>query len=216
MDHLDLGYLLRILPGIIVGLTVHEFAHAATALKLGDDTAKQFGRYTLNPLRHIDPLGFLFIIVAGFGWAKPVLVDRSKLSRPRLGDALISAAGPLSNLGVSILAVIVLKVLLTVAPFNGEGIYGYVLNMLLATVYINLGLFVFNAIPLPPLDGSHLLLSALNIRDTINVGVLFRYGTLALFGIIIAEQVLNVDILPIGKAVDFLADFLLGIFGMGV
>lgn len=205
--------LLRVLPGIIVGLTVHEYAHAAVARHLGDDTATRMGRASLNPLKHIDPLGFLFIVVAGFGWAKPVLIDRTKLQFPRRDDALIASAGPLSNLALAVAGVIVLTVTLQAIPFDGNAVYGWILNSMIAGVYVNLGLFVFNAIPLPPLDGSHVLLSALDLKESPQTALFYRYGTVALFGIIIAEQMLDVDILPIGKAVRFLAEGLFALVG---
>jgi len=213
MGALGIENVLRMLPGIIIGLTVHEFAHAFVASRLGDDTAKQMGRASLNPLVHIDLIGLLFIVIAGFGWAKPVMIDRTKLSNPRRDDALIASAGPLSNLGLSILGAAALTITLGIVPFNGDATYGWILNALIAGIYINLGLFVFNSIPLPPLDGSHVLLSALNVRDTPNAQRFFRYGAIALFGIIIAEQALHIDILPIGKVVRALADVLLNAFG---
>ena len=213
MGSLSFEAMLRILPGIIIGLTVHEFAHAYVASRLGDDTAKLMGRASLNPLAHIDWLGFIFILVAGFGWAKPVIIDRSKLSHPRRDDALIASAGPLSNLGIGILGTAVFTALLSYMPYNGEETYGWFLNTLMAGIYVNLGLFVFNSIPLPPLDGSHILLSALDVRDSPRANLYFRYGAFILFGIIIAEQVLGIDILPIGKVVQALVDVLLGLFG---
>ncbi len=215
MAPFDLEYLIRVLPGIIVGLTVHEFAHAFVAQKLGDDTATRMGRASLNPLKHIDPLGFIFIVVAGFGWAKPVLIDRTKLQSPRRDDALIASAGPLSNLVLGFIGVLVLTALLRIAPYEGNAVYEWFLNAVLAGVYVNLGLFVFNAIPLPPLDGSHVLLSALDMQESPSAAHFFRYGTIALFGIIIAEQVLKINILPLGAAVRFLADGLFGLAGFG-
>ncbi len=205
--------MLLLLPGIILGLTIHEFAHAYVASRLGDDTAKLMGRASLNPLVHIDMLGLVFIVIAGFGWAKPVMIDRSKLSNPRRDDALIASAGPLSNLGLSILGAAVLTLALALFPYDGDTVYGWMLNTLIAGIYINLGLFVFNSIPVPPLDGSHVLLSVLNIGDTPNAHRYFRYGTYGLFAIILAEQLLHIDILPIGKVVRALADVLLGVFG---
>lgn len=209
----DLESIIRVLPGIIVGLTVHEYAHAAVALRLGDDTARNMGRTSLNPLVHIDPFGFLFLLVAGFGWAKPVLIDRSKLLNPRRDDALIASAGPLSNLALSIVGTAGLSMLMTLVPYQGDQIYGWVLDIIVSGIYVNLGLFVFNAIPLPPLDGSHVLMSILDVRDTPHAALYFKYGTFLLFGIIIAEQMLDLDILPIGKAVRWLAEVLLGAFG---
>ncbi|MBP1658358.1 MAG: peptidase [Bacteroidetes bacterium] len=210
---MDFESMLRLLPGIIVGLTVHEFAHASVASRLGDDTAKSQGRASLNPLVHIDPLGFIFLLVAGFGWAKPVVIDQSKLKHPRRDDAIIAAAGPLSNLALSIVGAAVFTILIGLVPYRGEPTYAWILNALMAGIYVNLGLFVFNAIPLPPLDGSHILLSALNLRDSPTAHLVFRYGMIVLFGIILAEQFFNVDILPIGRMVRALADILLGLFG---
>jgi Zn-dependent protease len=199
MDALNLDYMLRVLPGIIVGLTVHEFAHAAVASRLGDDTAKSMGRASLNPLVHIDLIGFLFIVIAGFGWAKPVMIDRSKLRHPRRDDALIASAGPLSILALSIAGIAIFAFLTTLVPYHGEALYAWILNSLMAGVYVNLGLFVFNSIPLPPLDGSHVLLSALNMRDSPGTPV-FPVRTMVLFGIILVEQFLHVDILPIERS----------------
>jgi len=210
---MDFESMLRLLPGIIVGLTVHEFAHASVASRLGDDTAKLQGRASLNPLVHIDPLGFIFLLVAGFGWAKPVVIDQSKLKHPRRDDAIIAAAGPLSNLALSIVGAAVFTILIGLVPYGGEPTYAWILHSIMAGIYVNLGLFVFNAIPLPALDGSHILLSALNLRDSPTAHLVFRYGMIVLFGIILAEQFFNIDILPIGRIVRALADILLGLFG---
>jgi len=210
---MDFESMILFLPGIIVGLTVHEFAHASVASRLGDDTARLQGRASLNPLVHIDPLGFLFLLIAGFGWAKPVVIDHSKLAHPRRDDAVIAAAGPLSNLMLSIVGAALFTLLVRLIPYQGEAVYGWTLHALMAGIYVNLGLFVFNAIPLPPLDGSHVLLSALNLRDSPAAHAVFRYGMILLFAIILAEQLFHIDILPIGKMVRALADMLLGLFG---
>jgi Zn-dependent protease len=209
----SLENIIQFLPGVIVGLTVHEYAHAAVASRLGDDTARAMGRASLNPFVHIDLFGFLFLVLVGFGWAKPVMIDRSKLAHPRRDDALIAAAGPLSNLGISVVGAAALTVLMALVPYQGEVVYGWVLRLIIAGIHVNLGLCVFNAIPLPPLDGSHVLLSVLNIRDTPHAGLFMKYGTLLLFGIILAEQVLRIDILPIGKVVHAMAEVLLRVFG---
>lgn len=208
-------HILLLLPGIIVGFTVHEFAHAFVASRLGDDTAKEMGRFTLNPLKHIDPVGFLLLIVAGFGWAKPVLIDRSRLRNPRRDDILISVAGPASNLLLSIAGTALLAIALFTAPPAGVPVYTWVLHALTAGIYVNLGLAVFNLIPIPPLDGSHVLLQALNIKDEVNIRLFYKYGTILLLAVIVAEQALRIDILPIGKVVSALAEMLLTLFGIG-
>lgn len=209
----SLEAIILFLPGVIIGLTVHEYAHAAVASRLGDDTAQSMGRTSLNPLVHIDLFGFLFLVLLGFGWAKPVIIDPTKLRYPRRDDALIASAGPVSNLLVAITGAAALAVIMTVIPYRGGEMYGWLIRLIIAGIQVNLGLFVFNAIPLPPLDGSHVLMSALNLRNTPHAGTFMKYGALLLFGIIIAEQVARVDILPIGKAVRWLTEGLLLMFG---
>lgn len=209
----SLEAIILFLPGVIIGLTLHEYAHAEVASRLGDDTARAMGRTSLNPLVHIDPFGFLFLVLLGFGWAKPVIIDPTKLRYPRRDDALIAAAGPVSNLLVAITGAAMLSVIMSVIPYRGQEVYGWLIRLLIAGIQVNLGLFVFNAIPLPPLDGSHVLMSALNLRNTPHAGTFMKYGALLLFGIIIAEQVVRVDILPIGKAVRWLTEGLLLMFG---
>jgi Zn-dependent protease len=214
MNNFDFGYILQVLPGIILGFTVHEFAHAFVAFHLGDDTARRMGRYSLNPLKHIDPFGFLLLIIAGFGWAKPVMIDRSRLGNPRRDDALIAVAGPLSNLGLSFICAGIIKIILLTVPYEGNAVYSWILNALIAGVYVNLGLFIFNLLPIPPLDGSHVLLQTFNIQDDVNVRAFYKYGTFLLLGVIVAERGLNIDILPIGKAVRWTGEWLLTLFAL--
>ncbi len=214
MQELDFESILRVLPGIILGLTVHEYAHTLVALRLGDDTAKQAGRLTLNPLKHIDPIGFIFLLVAGFGWAKPVLIDVSKLRHPRRDDILISLAGPVSNLLLAVLIALVLKICLTLEPYNGETVYREVLNVCIAGLYINIGLFIFNLIPLPPLDGSHLITSLVSTKSIAIAQLFFRYGAYALLAIIVLERVAHINLLPINILVDFIAKSMFGLLGL--
>ena len=100
---MDFAEMIKIIPAAIIGLTVHEFAHAFTAYKLGDDTAKNDGRITLNPLKHIDWLGLLLIVIAGFGWAKPVMFNPEKLKNKHRDEILISISGPISNFLLAII-----------------------------------------------------------------------------------------------------------------
>lgn len=193
-------------PAVIAGLTVHEAAHAATSYALGDSTAKEQGRISLNPLRHLDPVGFLFIVFAGFGWAKPVAFDKSLLRSPRRDEALIAAAGPAANLLFGFLSVLLLKLASETIPHAAAGAYPIIVNLLLYFIFINFGLFIFNMIPLPPLDGSHVLFCWLNIAPETEER-LYRLGMPLLFGIILLENVTKIDILPIGKLVRVLAKF---------
>jgi Zn-dependent protease len=214
MQDLDIGSILRVLPGVIFGLTVHEYAHALVALRLGDDTAKQAGRLTLSPLRHIDPIGFVFLLVAGFGWAKPVFIDRGKLQHPKRDDILISLAGPFSNLLLAILVALALKLCLSIAPYEGGALYREMLNVGISGLYINIGLFIFNLIPLPPLDGSHLLTSLISMKDIASAQKFFKYGAYAFLAIIILERVLHVNLLPINVLVDAIAQGLFKLLNM--
>ncbi|HET8578360.1 MAG TPA: site-2 protease family protein [Methylomirabilota bacterium] len=143
------------IPALLLAVTVHELAHALVADRLGDPTARRQGRITLNPLPHIDPLGALAFVLAGFGWAKPVPVNASNLRHPVRDMAWVAAAGPLSNFVVAFLGLLALRLLLPLfqQPFIGEPLRGVLLYIYL----FNLGLGIFNLIPLPPLDGGHFL-----------------------------------------------------------
>jgi Zn-dependent protease len=153
-----LGRVMMLIP-LILSLTVHEFFHAWTARKLGDDTAERMGRLTLNPIPHIDPIGTLLLPLAGvpFGWAKPVPVDVRNI-RPGIsmdtGNVLISSAGPLSNLALALLASVIYGVLVRFAPdAMAPGVGGE--ELLRITILVNVALAIFNLLPIPPLDGSH-------------------------------------------------------------
>ncbi|MDO3409154.1 site-2 protease family protein [Saccharibacillus sp. CPCC 101409] len=145
---------------IMIAFTVHEFAHAYAAYKFGDPTAKLLGRVTLNPARHIDFFGLFLILVAGFGWARPVPVTRENFSRPRLMGIIVSAVGPLSNLLIAFIGAIVFAALVANGVVDNaetsRGVQAIVLffNEL---IRLNVLLFLFNLIPLPPLDGYRIL-----------------------------------------------------------
>ena len=199
--NLDIERIAYSLPAIILGLTLHEYCHALTAYKLGDPTAKNEGRLTLNPIQHLDLLGMIFIIFAGFGWAKPVRFNPDNLKHPRRDKALIAAAGPLANLILGLAGLTLAKIFIPIGRHIPENFYKVFLNVFLYIGLINLGLFIFNLIPIPPLDGSHIVFSGLNINAQLEHN-LMRYGSLLLFAIIIIQNQANVDILPIGKAIN--------------
>lgn len=156
--------LLLTIPGVLIALTFHEFAHAFAANKLGDETPKRQGRLNLNPLSHIDPVGFIFLIVAGFGWGKPVQIDPRNFNGKHSiskAEAIVSAAGPIMNFILAFVFLIIYYVLfvatevLSGLSMQWQQIIFIVISY---TVSINIGLGVFNLIPLPPLDGSKILM----------------------------------------------------------
>ncbi|SFB35084.1 Zn-dependent protease (includes SpoIVFB) [Cohnella sp. OV330] len=142
-----------VLLTMLVAFTVHEFAHAWTAYKLGDPTAYEQGRVTLNPMAHLDLFGILFLLVAGFGWAKPVPVRRSRFKRPRLMSIAVTAAGPISNLVLAFLGLFIYLLLVKVGALDQFATRETVWTFFSYFVPINVMLFLFNLIPLPPLDG---------------------------------------------------------------
>lgn len=138
----------------IIALTFHEFCHALTAYMLGDPTAQRMGRLTLNPLSHIDPLGLLFLIIIRFGWARPVPFNPNNFTHPRLFSVLVGLAGPFSNLLLALICIFSLHHMPAYFSYQTTLLITEFLNI---SVWINVMLGVFNLIPLPPLDGSHLL-----------------------------------------------------------
>ena len=151
MFNFDLRETLIELPSILFGLSIHEFFHAYTAAKLGDPTAEKQGRLTLNPIAHLDPIGFLLLIFAGFGWAKPVPVNPFAFKHPKRDDILVSIAGPLSNFCSAIFFAIIIKLLLVFYRqlFYIEAYGAIIFNMLDYFIWINLILAFFNLIPIP-------------------------------------------------------------------
>jgi Zn-dependent protease len=154
---------------LLIGFPVHEFAHALAAYRLGDSTAKHLGRLTLNPIAHFDPLGGILLAVTfigssfGFGWAKPTPVNPNNLEGGRWGEAIVAAAGPISNLVLAIAAAIPLRYLLANRDLAAQ-LPPLVISVLFLFVVINIILMIFNLIPIPPLDGSKVLFAFLPPR----------------------------------------------------
>ena len=181
----DFTYLLDIVSGVIPSLiciTLHELSHGLVAYKLGDDTAKRAGRLTLNPLKHLDPIGLLMMLTVHFGYAKPVPVNMYKFKNPKRGMAITALAGPVSNVLITIVFLLLYGVLL---PFldGGPAVGEYVLEMLRLTAYMSLGLAIFNMIPIPPLDGSKVLFSMMDEGSYRSLMRYERYGGLALMAL---------------------------------
>ncbi len=143
------------IPALLIAITVHEFAHARMAYHFGDATAKAHGRMNLNPLNHLDPIGTLMILIVGFGWAKPVPINPYNFSNYRSGLRWVSLAGPLSNFVLGFVSLLVLN-LMAGSPFSSPDL---VIRFIVVMVQLNILLGVFNLIPIPPLDGSKILIS---------------------------------------------------------
>ena len=200
---------LKIIPAAVIGLTVHEFSHAYAAYRLGDNTAKMDGRLTLNPLKHIDWLGFFLIVIAGFGWAKPVVFNPDNLKHKHRDEIIISLAGQFSNFIVAILFFIIARLLYINEFFHTTPFGLEVVNMMMIWGVINCSLFIFNLIPLPPLDGSHLYLTFLKeIHPNLMMNI-YKYGTLGLFAIIIAESQFKVNILHLSEIIGYFTKFVI-------
>lgn len=148
--------MLYILPGIIIGLTLHEFSHACTANALGDHTPKNQGRLTLNPLKHIDPLGFILLLIVQFGWARPVETRPMNFKDPKRDSMIVALAGPLANIFIAFLTAFILRFSVKI-PYGPTVLQG----ILWGVIEMNVLLFVLNLLPIPPLDGSKILLGIL-------------------------------------------------------
>ena len=149
----QIAWILFSIPSILIASTVHEYAHAYAAYKLGDYTAKMNGRMTLNPIAHIDPVGAIMMILFRFGWSKPVPVNEYNFKNPVVGTAITSFAGPFSNLLLAAIMAIPLRIIVASSPDT----FGFLGTFLLIFILVNISLTVFNLLPIPPLDGSKIL-----------------------------------------------------------
>jgi len=178
--------LVLLIPVLLFALVFHEFSHGWVANKLGDPTAKNQGRLTLNPIAHLDPIGSMMILFVGFGWAKPVPVDSRYLTNPRKDMMKIAFAGPASNLLLAFLGGILIRL---------TGYAGPLTSMLILFTQINISLAVFNMIPIPPLDGSQIFSGIMIRRNPQLVMQLQMYGPQILMGLILFGMFTGISII---------------------
>jgi Zn-dependent protease len=185
----DIQGLILSAPAILFGLTIHEFSHGWVAWRLGDPTAKMMGRLTLNPLKHLDPIGTIALFLFRFGWAKPVPIDPRNFRHPTRDMAISGLAGPAANLLTAAAAGLILRML------DLFHVGGFALTLTYYFVLFNLILCFFNLLPIPPLDGSRLLYHLLPPNLAAGYARLERYGFIILIGIIFLGQITNVNLL---------------------
>ncbi len=185
LGRLDPATLFYVGVALIVAATVHEFAHAYVADRLGDSTPRGQGRLTLNPLAHLDPVGSLLILLAGFGWAKPVQINPANFRDWRRDSIMVAAAGPLANVTLLFVLGVPYKLgLLDSGLFAASGLN----RLLLAMMQINAMLAVFNLIPVPPLDGSKILMGLLPPAQAVSYARLQPYGVFILLILVITNS----------------------------
>ncbi len=191
----DLMEIVAGLPGLIIAMALHEYAHARVAVAMGDFTPKLTGRLTLNPLAHLDPIGLLMLLVARFGWAKPVMVNPSNFRNRRWGEVFVALAGPGANFAVAFAAMAVLIFLTQVMDLSLSMGVRSVLWLIL--VY-NVNFGIFNLIPLPPLDGSRVLMAFLSPQQQYKLVGLERYSFLILI-VLLVTPVLGAILIPLSQ-----------------
>ena len=178
VDWSSMGQMILRIAAVLLCLVIHEVSHGLAAYHLGDPTAKQSHRLSLNPLRHLDPFGLIMMIAVGFGWAKPVPVDPRYFRKPKQGMALTALAGPVSNLLLALLLLLFSRLIYDFAPYSD--LWNLVFGFLLDTAVLSIGLGVFNLVPIPPLDGSKVLAAFLPDHAYFQLMRYERYGMLLL------------------------------------
>jgi len=180
----DINQFLFLASGLLVAVTVHEFMHAWAANYLGDPTSRMMGRISLNPLKHLDPLGTIAIFLIGFGWGKPVEINPRNFENPKIGSALTSIAGPLANLVTATFLSVLVKVLPLGELFT---------SLFIFIISINIVFMVFNLLPIPPLDGSKVLYAVL--PDSVDIRKFEMYGPILLLLLVFLGKGILFDIL---------------------
>ena len=189
-------FFLLAFPGRLLAISAHEYAHAWMADRCGDPTARMMGRLTLNPLKHLDPMGLLMMLVFHVGWAKPVPVNMHRFKNPKRGMAVTALAGPLSNLLIAVVFMFLYGA--AYIPLGRSAVGYYFLQMIQLTAIISIGLGIFNLLPLPPLDGSKVLFSLMSDEGYYKLMRYERYGGIVML-ILVATGVLGK---PLSIAID--------------
>ena len=165
LSGLSLIMIIASIPALIIAAAGHEYAHAKAADLLGDPTPRMMGRLTMNPFVHLDLVGSLALIIGGFGWAKPVIVNPTNFKDPRTDDMIVSIAGPMANVLMAFIAYVIMRSLDVVGLLENESLY---LVLLLIVVY-NINFAILNMMPIPPLDGSHILMNFLPLKWQVHI-----------------------------------------------
>lgn len=201
-----------LVPIILISLTIHEFSHGMMAHLLGDDTAKSQGRLTLNPLKHLDPMGAVFFLIMHFGWAKPVPVDPRNLKDPHRDMLFIAAAGPASNLTLALILGFFLGFIGTSwgSLEQMTPVQQYLIGFLWWGVYCNVGLVILNMLPVFPLDGSSVLKGLVPRRVALKLDGLDKFGAMALLGAVLLDNFAGTRILGtiLGLPIEFMVKFI--------
>ncbi|HUT52088.1 MAG TPA: site-2 protease family protein [bacterium] len=206
--HSEMTYWVLFIPHVLFALSLHEACHAYTAYLCGDDTAALMGRVTLNPLKHIDLIGALAFIIIGLGWAKPTPVNPLRFKHAGRDDILVSAAGPASNLATGL---VLLLAILAVHAFAGaQASAGPVLAFLFIGAQLNLALCFFNLLPVPPLDGSHILMEILPRKAALKIEPVMRHGMWLLLGLVLISTWVPIFQLLVWAPADLIISNVLG------
>ncbi len=208
-----MNYISMVIP-ILLALTVHEYSHGYIAYRLGDNTAKNMGRLTLNPISHIDPIGMIMLFVIGMGWAKPVPINIYAFKHPKRDLALSAAAGPASNFLMAAVAGLCFRIFPQLVPMTNDP--GIILFLKLNLVYfllINVGLGIFNLIPIPPLDGSKILRGFMPDKGVHIIDYLERYGGIILLAIVFLGRITGFSVFGklLGPLINGLVHFFSGL-----
>jgi Zn-dependent protease len=199
----SISQLIIMVPPLLLALTVHEFAHGYVAFRLGDPTASVLGRLTLNPLKHLDPLGTIAFFVFHFGWAKPVPVNPAYFKNPQKDMLWVALAGPATNFALAVISALMAKIIWLFAqlmPYSlvGEAILVPLNSTLIASVWINLVLCIFNFLPIPPLDGSRIVAGLLPPELARSYASFEKYGFILVI-LLAVTGVLSKLIIPLIK-----------------